>query len=90
MDFTLGPEATSLFADYTAAHVGEYFAIALDGRAISVPVINSAIPDGKVQISSGGIGGYAEDEAQRLVAILHSGALPFPLREVTSEPQGPQ
>jgi preprotein translocase subunit SecD len=86
VDFTLWPDGTALFAGYTAAHVGEYFTIALDGRAISVPVINSAIPDGKVQISSGGIGGFVEGEAQRLVAILRSGALPFPVEEVRVSP----
>jgi preprotein translocase subunit SecD len=89
LDFMLGPDGTSLFADYTAAHIGEYFAIALDGKALSVPVIMEAIPNGTVQISQGGIGGFPEDEAQRLIAILKSGALPFPLQEVTPEPQGP-
>jgi hypothetical protein len=89
LDFTLGPDGTSLFADYTAAHIGEYFAIALDGKALSVPVIMEAIPNGTVQISQGGIGGFSEEEAQRLIAILKPGALPFPLQEVTPEPEGP-
>jgi len=89
VNFTLGPEATSLFADYTAGHIGEYFAIALDGKAVSVPVIQETIPNGEVQVSQGGIGGFPKDEAQRLIAILRAGALPFPLREVIPEKEGP-
>jgi preprotein translocase subunit SecD len=89
VDFTLRPDGASLFAEHTAAHTGEFFAITLDGVVISAPVINAPIPNGEVQISQGGIDGYPLDEAQRLVTILSSGALPFPLREVIPEPEGP-
>ena len=69
IDLAFGPEGSSLFADHTAAHIGEYFAIALDGTAISVPLIMDAIPDGHVQISQGGVGGFPLADAQRLVTI---------------------
>ncbi len=85
VDFSLRPEGARLFADYTQASIGTFFAIVLDGTVISAPVINSAIPDGEVQITQGGIGGYPLDEAQSLIAILGSGALPFPIREVSND-----
>ena len=84
IDLTLRPEAASLFAAYTRDHIGEYFAIVLDGSAVSVPVIQSAIEGGEVQISSGGLGGFAAVDAQALVALIGSGPLPFPLQEVAN------
>jgi hypothetical protein len=83
--FVLKPGGAKLFEDYTAAHVGKYFAIVLDGTVISAPVINSAIPGGHVEISSGGISGYPLKEAQNLVAILQYGSLPFPIVELSNE-----
>ncbi len=84
VDITLGPEGARVFADYTAASIGTYFAIVVDGVVISAPVIQDTIPDGEVQISGGGVGGYPLTEAQRLIAILQSSALPFPIEEVTN------
>ena len=49
-DFTLRPPAAAMFAEYTKAHIGEYFAITLDGRVISAPVIMSGIDGGRVQL----------------------------------------
>ncbi len=85
VDFVLRSDGAQLFADYTADHIGEYFAIALDGAVISAPVIRDAIPNGQVQISAGGIGGFPADEAADLVTILKFGSLPFPIQEISSE-----
>ncbi|MEO5884330.1 MAG: protein translocase subunit SecD [Candidatus Limnocylindrales bacterium] len=85
VDFVLKDEGAKLFADYTGTHIGEYFAIVLDGAVISAPVINSAIPNGQVQISSGGIGGFPAKEANELVTVLKFGSLPFPIQELSSE-----
>ncbi len=85
VDFVLRSTGATLFADYTAAHIGEYFAITLDGSVISAPVINSSIPNGQVQISAGGIGGFPAKEANELVTILKFGSLPFPIQELSSE-----
>ena len=74
-----------LFANYTADHVGQYFAIVLDGAVISAPVIKNAIPNGQVQISAGGIGGFPAKEANSLVTVLKFGSLPFPIKELSSE-----
>jgi hypothetical protein len=91
VDLTLKDQGKQLFADFTAQHVGQYFAIVLDGQVISAPVIMDSISDGKVQISGGGVGGWPLAEAQDLVGILRFGALPFPLREVSNStgPAGP-
>jgi preprotein translocase subunit SecD len=86
VDLVLAPDATSLFAAYTADHVGDYFAMVLDGSVISAPVINVPISDGRVTIVQGGIGGFSPDVADNLVAIVESGALPFPLQEVAFGP----
>jgi preprotein translocase subunit SecD len=81
-----GPESGARkFADYTANHVGEYFAIVLDGSVISAPVINQSIPNGQVQISAGSIGGFPAKEANSLVTVLKFGSLPFPIQELSSE-----
>jgi SecDF, P1 head subdomain/Protein translocase subunit SecDF, P1 domain, N-terminal len=86
VDFVLKDTGKNLFANYTADHVGDYFAIVLDGKVISAPTINEAIPGGQVQISQSGIGGYPLADAQNLVTILQFGQLPFPLQEVTFGP----
>jgi protein-export membrane protein SecD len=82
--FILKDEGAKLFADYTAKHVGEYFAIVLDSRVISAPQIQDSIPGGHVQITSGGIGGYPLKEATSLVTVLQFGSLPFPIEELSN------
>ena len=89
VNFTLEPAGKDLFANYTADHVGQYFAIVLDGEVITAPVIQNSIPNGQVQISSGGIGGYPLDEAQNLVTILQFGQLPFPIEELANTTVSP-
>ena len=82
--FVLKGEGARLFEDYTRDHVGEYFAIVLDREVISAPVINEAIPGGRVQISGGGVGGFPIEEAQSLVTVLQFGSLPFPIEELAN------
>lgn len=89
VNFTLEPTGRDLFADYTAQNIGKYFAIVLDGEVITAPVIQSSIPNGQVQITSGGIGGYPLDEAQNLVTILQFGQLPFPIEELANTTVSP-
>ncbi len=85
VDFTLSDKGKQLFADYTTNHVGDYFAVVLDGNVITAPSIREAIPNGQVQITSGGIGGYPLADAQNLVNILKYGSLKFPLKELSNE-----
>ena len=85
VDFVLKGEGAKLFGDYTAQHVGDYFAITLDSTVISAPVIQNSIPNGQVQITGGGLRGFGTKEAQNLVTVLKFGSLPFPIQELSSE-----
>jgi hypothetical protein len=83
--FALKPRGAGLFADYTARHIGQYFAIVLDSKVVSAPIITSEIRDGHVEISTGGIDGYPLEEAQGLVGLMQFGALPYPIVEISNE-----
>jgi protein-export membrane protein SecD len=89
VDFVLkndGPNSgAQLFAAHTAANIGRYFAVTLDGTVITAPSINSSIPNGQVQITAGTIGGFPAAEANELVTVLKFGSLPFPIQELSSE-----
>jgi preprotein translocase subunit SecD len=89
VDFTLNQNGKDKFAEYTQNNIGKYFAIVLDGEVISAPVIKSSIPNGQVQIESGGIGGYPLAEAQNLVTILQFGQLPFQIQELANTTVSP-
>lgn len=90
VNFVLKEEGKNLFADWTARHVGEFFAITLDGVVISAPRINSSIPGGNVEISSGNaIGGFSKSVAENLVNVLKFGSLPFPVEELSSDTISP-
>src|SRR5262249_16616115 len=89
VDFTLKPDGKDKFGQFTSDNVGSYFAIVLDGKVISAPVIDEPIPGGQVQIRSGGIGGYPLDQAQNLVTILQFGQLPFPIQELANTTVSP-
>jgi preprotein translocase subunit SecD len=88
VDFTLKAEGKDKFATFTAQNVGKYFAIVLDGKVISAPVINEPIPGGQVQISQGA-GGYPLAEATSLVTVLQYGQLPFPIEELANTSVSP-
>lgn len=72
-----GPGAQK-FGRATSANVGRPFAIVLDNRIISAPVINYPITSGSGQI----IGSFTMQEAQDLAVVLQSGQLPAKLQVV--------
>ena len=73
------------FGEYTASHIGSYFAIVMDGTVVSAPVINEGIPGGDVQISF--VTGEADrTEIAQLAALIRFGPLPVPLVEVGGVP----
>lgn len=78
VDFAWAGAAGDQFAIWTGAHVNDYMAIVLDGSVLSVPYIFSEVTGGKGQIS----GNFSQADAQAVAAILKSGALPAPLRQV--------
>jgi SecD/SecF fusion protein len=73
------------FAEITRTHVGEPFAIVLDGKVISAPVIQQPITGGSGQIS----GSFTVAETTTLAALLRAGALPAPLNSVEERTVGP-
>lgn len=89
VDFVLKPDGTRLFADYTANHIGSYFAITMDGDVLSAPVIQNAIPNGDIEITGGGLTGFDATHAHGLVALIGSGELPVPLVLTSSAVVGP-
>ncbi len=83
--FTLKSDGAKLFADYTSANVGNFFAIVLDNNVISAPFIQSPITGGSGQISGSGLSGFAQKDAEDLVNVLRFGSLPFPVEELASD-----
>ena len=74
--FRFNSQGARRFADATAQNIGKRFAIVLDGKIISAPVIQSAILGGDGIIT----GHFTPDEANSLALLLRSGALPAPLK----------
>ena len=85
VSFTLTSEGRRIFAQFTAAHIGQPLAIVLDKQVISVPVIEDAITEGEGQIS----GSFTYEEANLLAVQLRYGSLPVPLRVVETKNVGP-
>ena len=86
VNFNLKSDGAAAFATYTAAHVGDQFAIVLDGTVISAPVIEGAIPGGTVQITNKStIGGLPSAEVSNIVNVLRFGSLPYPVEEIASD-----
>lgn len=73
------------FGEATREHVGRSFAIVLDDKVISAPVIREAILGGAGVIS----GRFTVPEAYDLALLLRAGALPAPLRIVDERTVGP-
>ncbi len=73
------------FGLVTSENVGRPFAIVLDGKVISAPVIRSPITGGTGQIT----GNFTMDEASSLAILLRAGALPAKLTVVEERTVGP-
>lgn len=74
-----------LFDQITAGNVGKRFAVVLDGKVHSAPVIRERISGGSAQIS----GSFTEKEASDLALVLRAGALPAPVKVVQNLTVGP-
>jgi preprotein translocase subunit SecD len=83
--FQLNDEGRDLFADYTSKNVGQFLAIVLDKRIISVPQVESPITQGSGVIT----GNFTHEEANNLAIQLRYGSLPIPLKVVESRTVGP-
>ena len=83
--FRFNSEGARKFARFTQDHLGQPFAIVLDNKVISAPVINSAILGGNGEITGGG----GTEEANNLAIVLRSGKLPVDLKVVEERTVGP-
>jgi preprotein translocase subunit SecD len=73
------------FAEATQQNVGKPFAIVLDNKVISAPVIREPILGGSGQIS----GNFTVQQANDLAILLRAGALPAPLTVIEERTVGP-
>jgi preprotein translocase subunit SecD len=81
----MNSEGARTWARLTGANVGKQVAIVLDGVVYSYPVVNERITGGRSAIS----GLDSQEEAQDIVTILKSGALPAPVEIVEERTVGP-
>jgi protein-export membrane protein SecD len=86
VNFTFNAEGARRFADVTRANVNRRFAIVLDGKVISAPVIREPITGGRGQIS----GQFTAATATDLAVLLRAGALPAPLTVIEQRSVGPE
>ena len=75
VSFTFKPSAAKRFGEITTQNKGYRFAVVLDGKVITAPVIQSEILGGTGQIS----GRFTVEDTARLATLLNSGALPAKL-----------
>ena len=86
VNFTFNSVGARRFADISRANVNHRFAIVLDDKVISAPVIREAITAGRGQIS----GSFTATGANDLAVLLRAGALPAPLTVVEERSVGPE
>ncbi len=86
VNFTFDSIGTRRFADISTRNVGHPFAIVLDDKVISAPVIREPITGGRGQIS----GSFDARSATDLAVLLRAGALPAPLTVVEERSVGPE
>lgn len=84
VQFRFDSSGARQFAAITSANIGKPFAIVLDGKVLSAPVIQQPITGGSGQIS----GTFTVAEAADLAALLRAGALPAPLTVIEERTVG--
>lgn len=85
VSFRFNAAGAGKFGQITAANVGKPFAIVLDNKVITAPVIRSPILGGSGIIS----GNFSVESANDLALLLRAGALPAPLKIVEERSVGP-
>lgn len=81
--FELKGDAASSFYSFTSSNIGQYMSVVVDKTVINTASINGAIS------SQGIIEGMSQQEVNRLVVQLKSGALEVPLEVVQRRVVGP-
>lgn len=85
VSFKFNREGTIKFAKITKENVGKVFAIVLDNKVITAPIINTEINGGEGVIS----GNFTIEEAKELALLLRAGSLPVKLNIVEERTVGP-
>ena len=85
VSFKFNTSGSRKFAQASSENVGQRFAIVLDNKVISAPVIREAILGGSGQIS----GSFTVQSANDLAILLRAGALPAPLTVIEERTVGP-
>jgi preprotein translocase subunit SecD len=85
VSITFNQEGGAKFARLTTENVNKPFAIILDNKVLSAPMINEPILGGSAQIS----GNFTVESANQLAIALRSGALPVDLKVVEERTVGP-
>lgn len=86
VNFRFNPTGARKFGDYTANNIGSPFAIVLDDKVISAPVIQSHIPGGSGIIT----GNFSVEESTELAVLLRAGALPAEMVFLEERTVGPE
>ncbi|MCV7228231.1 protein kinase domain-containing protein [Mycolicibacterium komossense] len=77
-DYAVGvdfiPDVAAQWAKFTAANIGIQVAFMIDTKVATAPQIQTAVPDGRLEIT-----GFDAQRASALAAMLAGGALPMPL-----------
>jgi preprotein translocase subunit SecD len=84
VSFRFNSRGARRFGNTTRQNVGKPFAIVLDGKVISAPVIREPILGGRGIIT----GGFTAKSAGDLALLLRAGALPAPLEPVEERTVG--
>ena len=84
VSLTMNSEGARKWSQLTAANIDKPVAIVLDDVIYTYPRILSRIPNGRTEIS-----GVTADEAQDVVTVLKSGALPAPVNIMEERTVGP-
>jgi preprotein translocase subunit SecD len=74
------------FGDYTGENIGKPFAIVLDNKVISAPVIQAHITGGSGIIT----GNFSVEESTNLAVLLRAGALPAKMTFLEERTVGPE
>jgi preprotein translocase subunit SecD len=85
VNFRFNTSGAKRFGDVTRENVNKPFAIVLDGKVLSDPVIRTPILDGSGQIS----GHFTVEETNEFSILLRSGSLPAKLTIVEERSVGP-
>ena len=85
VSMAMDSDGARTWARVTGANVGKPFAVVLDGEVYSYPTVRERILGGRSEIS----GLESRQEAQDIVTVLQSGALPAPLDIVGDRTVGP-